>query len=326
MNPVDKVRDAMRKRKGGKSRDPNEWRADKVDPGKNMSWKFFILPPDGIMDLWFYQHGAHFINNQVLECPRLHDQEQCPLCQYAFDLMRDVTEKEARSKIAKAYLPSARYAVNIYFPAYNSTPAELRGKVFWYSMPQTIYDICEEAIYRDPPQEESEQPTDAYGLFYLPMKANLLVLSARRKGDYNDYGSSHLVVQKTPISNKGEDKIKEILASRHRIPEKFEARNLDVLQDIVDKLSGNSSGVSQVDSRTDIKKASEALSESKELEEESIQYETESEVEAEPEIDSEVEPEVESEIEAEQEPADNSTADIPADDPELDNLLKQLNQ
>lgn len=235
---LEAIRSKMRKKKGGNFRDPNEWRCDKADVGKTLKYKFFILPGVDAMDLWYYEHGNHFIENKVIQCPRIHDGINCPLCQYGFDLMKETDVKEKRREIAKKFLSSSRYSVNIYFPAVESTPAELRDKVMWYSMPQSIYNICEEVLMKDPPEGEAVEP-EPYGIFFDPNNALPFVLEAKKKGEFNAYDSSHFIGKHMPITKGGDEKINDILSQRHDVPTIFDARDVDLLQSIVDKLSGN---------------------------------------------------------------------------------------
>jgi len=234
---LEAIRAQMRKKKGGGSRDPNEWRPDKADVGKPLKYKFFVLPPTDTMSLWYYEHGAHWINNQFLECPRLHDGVPCPLCQLGFDLMKETNDKQERSAIAKKFLSSSRYAVNIYFPAVESTPQNLRGKVMWFSMPQGVYNICEEVIMRDAPEAALEP--EAFGIFYDPNNALPFMLEAKKKGDYNNYESSHFVVKHMPITKGGPDKIAAILKQRHDLPTIFAERDLARLEEIAVQLGGD---------------------------------------------------------------------------------------
>lgn len=240
MYDLEAIRSKMRKKKGGgRSRDPNEWRPDKAETGKPLKWKFFILPPVDSMDIWYYEHGNHFIDNKVIECPRIHDGATCPLCQLGFDLMKETDDKEERRAIAKKFLSSSRYSVNIYFPSVKSTSADLRGKVKWFSMPQSIYGICEDVIMRDPPEGDAIEP-EPFGIFFDPENAMPFVLEARKKGEYNSYEASHFIDKKMPITNGGEEKIKAILDARHDIPTLFPDRDVDLLETIASKFEDGS--------------------------------------------------------------------------------------
>lgn len=239
MYDLESIRGKMRKRKGGKAKDPNEWRPDKAEAGKPLKYKFFVLPPVDSMDLWYYEHGQHWIEKSSIECPRIHDGTNCPLCQFGFDLMKETEDKEERRNIAKNYLASSRYAVNIYFPAVASTPQELRGKVMWFSMPQSVYSIMEEVIMRDSPADDALEP-EAHGIFFDPNNAYPFVLEVKKKGEFNSYESSHFINKSMPIT-KGD--IAEILNQRHDIPSLYDNRDVNALQAIVDGLEGNGSSL-----------------------------------------------------------------------------------
>ena len=318
---LEKIRAAMKKKKGG-IRDPHEWRADKAED-KTLKWQFFILPPVETMTLWHYQHGHHFIDGKSHECPRIHDDLPCPLCQFGFDLIKKTDVKEKRSAIAKALLPQQRYAVNIYFPPFESTQVDLRGKVLWYSMPQTVYNICEEVIFRDGPGSGPEP--EPHGIFFEPMKAYAFILEAKKKGDYNNYESSHFSNKKTPITSKGETKIQEILSMRHNIPTKFEARNIEALQAIVDRMSNG--GSKEIGTKaapaakiTTTASTTTATPPAPKVQSQSPVAPIEEELETEPSSKTEVEIE---KVEAEK-PVEASG--IPESDPELDALIQELNK
>jgi len=238
MYDLESIRGKMRKRKGG-SKDPNEWKPEKADSGKSIKYKFFILPPVDSMDLWYYEHGKHWIDKKPLECPRVHDGDECPLCQFGFDMMKEVEEKEERRKIARQFLASARYAVNIYFPNVESTPQELRGKVMWFSMPQSVYLIMEEVIMRDSSNDDLEP--EASGIFFDPSAAFPFVLEVKKKGEFNSYESSHFINKAMPLTGGGEDKVTEILDCRHDIPSLHGERDVNALQAIVDNYKGEES-------------------------------------------------------------------------------------
>lgn len=325
MYDLEAIRAKMRKKKGNKGKDPNEWRPDKAEANKSLKWKFFILPPTDGMDMWYYEHGNHFIDNKVLECPRIHDDGiTCPLCQFGFDLMKDTEEKDERRAIAKKYLSSSRYSVNIYFPAVDSTPAELRGKVMWFSMPQSVYAICDEVIMRDPPSADVLEP-EPYGIFFDPNNAMPFVLEAKKKGEYNSYESSHFIGKKMPITKGGDEKIKEILAQRHNIPTLFQERDIDALQAIVDNMTGGGkvSVPKSEPKKTESKKSEpeeKKTSDEDELDD-LMEEKTEEKVEAKPEK----KPEAKKETKPEAKPEAKEEAKVEEEDEDLASLLNELN-
>ncbi|MBD3407198.1 MAG: hypothetical protein GF411_13850 [Candidatus Lokiarchaeota archaeon] len=327
-----RVRELMRKKKGG-GRDPNEWRPDKAEEGKTLRWKLFILPPtDSMNGLWFYRHGAHYIDNRMHQCPRLHDDIKCPLCDFGFDMMRETDDRDKRREIRRALLSSARYAVNIYFPAYESTPMELRGRVFWYSMPETLYNICEEVVFREGPGDDPDDPAP-WGFFYEPNAAHPLILEAKKKGDYNSYESSRFGGQKVPISKK-DGMIDKILDQRFDLPNKFDERDIDTLQAIVDNLSGKTTSrpvITEQKTKTKTKQTTtKSTTQNDDKSEEEPEVETETETEVETEVETDVQTtdnEVETEPEVETETNENTEAEgVPEteDDAELQDLLAKL--
>lgn len=310
---LESIRGKMRNRKGGRAKDPNEWRPDKAEAGKPLKWKFFILPPVDSMDLWYYEHGQHWIDKTVIECPRIHDGDTCPLCQFGFDLMKETEDKDERRQIARNYLASSRYAVNIYFPAVQSTPQELRGKVMWFSMPQSVYTIMEEVIMRDPPDSDALEP-EPHGIFFDPKNAYPFVLEAKKKGDFNSYESSHFVSKQMPITKGGDEKIESILAQRHDIPSLYVERDVDVLQTIVDNLTGTESK-----SKTETKSETKTKTEPKKQKKEELEPEEPEEEQEDLEMEEEIEDEAPEETKAEKK------AEVEVEDDDLNSLLEDLN-
>lgn len=252
-----KVREKMNQRKGGRQKDPHEWRAPKVAEGKELKIKCYVLPPispgdtvesglaEGDMQgLFYYQVGDHWINKKKLPCPRAYDNDDCPYCQLGFDLMKETDDKKARSELARTYLPKTSYVVNLYFPPFKSTPEDLRGKVFYYAAPKTIFDKFDECLNRDDDGGDPDNP-EPYGLFYEPNEAYPFLIHITAKGEYNDYNScKFLAAGRGPILEDSQ-KLQAILDQRHDIPSKYPARtpeNLKTLSKIVDDLLKGSSG------------------------------------------------------------------------------------
>jgi len=161
--------------------------------------------------------------------------------------------KEKKSQIAKAYLSRKYFACNIYFPRFADTPEELRGKVFWVSLPQTIYDKCESCLFKD--DGGSEIDPQAFGNFYNLNNGYVLQVTIKPKGGgsftFNDYSETKFLPQtKGPIA-KTEEEIAEIFAQAHDIPSKFAARDYNALKAEVDKiLNKDSAGSGFSDDRT----------------------------------------------------------------------------
>lgn len=247
------VRKKMAAKSGGRQRDPNEFRPTQVGAGKEMKWKFIVLPglaagepcvggkASKDMDLWMVPVGTHWINGKPSECPRVHDGEDCPMCTTGFELLRDTEDQNQRRELIKLYMPRTAWAVNIYFPPFANNPEELRGKVMWYQLPKTAYDVMAKTLDRNA-SENSEEDPKAYGFFYLPDESYVFQLEAHHKGGYNEYTQSKfLAATRGPIIKKADgtpdmEKIQEILNKRHDLFTKFAPRNAAALEKIVKQL------------------------------------------------------------------------------------------
>tara|TARA_R100001244_G_scaffold25113_2_gene25408 strand:- start:70114 stop:71133 length:1020 start_codon:yes stop_codon:yes gene_type:complete len=247
-----RVRERMLKKKGGRRRDPGEWRAPNLPPGDSeLKLKTAILPPlskgdvcaagsaeNDMEGLFFIRVGDHWINKKRFPCPRVYDYEECPYCQLGFDLMQETDDKDAKREIAKQYLPTTKYAVNIYFPNVKSNPEDLRGTTKWYAVPSTIFDKFDECINND---DEGDDPDDpqSFGLFYDENNAYSFQIHICKNGQFNDYkGSKFLVTSLGPIADS-EEEIEKILAARHDLATKFPERtaeNLEALTTMVKEI------------------------------------------------------------------------------------------
>lgn len=257
-----RLREKILKRKGGFVKDPAEWRPPQVAADEEFKAKAFILPPleagdkcatgvaqIGMDGLFFFQVGDHWIQNAKYPCPRVYDGDECPYCKLGFDLLRETDQKQVRTEIVKAYLPRTYYVCNIYFPDISINPDEVRGKVFYYAMPKTIFDKLEECISNDDAGDDPEDPRP-WGIFYDPNDAYPLSILLKKKGDYNDYARCKLIPKRTKIAPTQEE-IDKILEMRHDIPAKFpkrDAENRKALQRFVDALMNNNSDESDSNS------------------------------------------------------------------------------
>jgi len=249
---LNKVRNKLKEKQGGKYKDPAEFRPPQVKDGETARYRFFILPPleegdtcvDGkasrSMELFFVQNGSHFLNNRMYQCPRVHDEEECPVCQLGFDLIGETQDKKRRSEIARQFLPRTQYAVNIYFPKDDVNPSDVAGKVLWLNASKQIYDKLEECIMR----EDAGDPADPqpYGIFYDEEAAYLFQLEVNKKGEWNNYSNSKFLtsVGKRPIAGKSDnpnkERIQQILDARHDLFTKFAPRDRDKLEELANDL------------------------------------------------------------------------------------------
>jgi hypothetical protein len=244
-----------REERNAKRRDPDEFRAPKVQGDETLHFYFRILPElqvgdkcatgecDVPSDLWYYENGSHWLNDtkEKLECPRLHDSEECPLCSLGFDLLDKEKDEDMRKDIAKKFLGRGGFAVNVYFLDTKSNPEDLRGKVKWFNLPLTVFKILDECITNDDAGDEVDpQPC---GIFYHPYEGGYTFkLEARKKGDWNTYERSKLLVKTFgPLIDDGkgnpdEEAIEKVLAQRHILQNKFPARNAEKLAKVVAKI------------------------------------------------------------------------------------------
>ncbi len=250
---VDAIRKKMADAKGGRMTDPNEFRPPQVKEGESFKFRFFILPPfeagekcaDGeftqTSELFYVQNGSHWINNKPYPCPRIHNDEECPMCSLGFELMGETQDKKMRSQIARQYLPQQKYAMNIYFPNDKANPEDLRGTVKWFNPGQSIYNKMEACIMND--DEGDPADPQAYGIFYDPYESYLFQLVVGFKGGYRNYDESKFLasVGKRPIAAKDkkplESRIDEILAQRHDLFTKFDEPDTDKLASLVKSMT-----------------------------------------------------------------------------------------
>jgi hypothetical protein len=250
------VRKRMQERSGRKARDPNRFSPSKVDQGEELSIKLVVLPPldvgeacaDGentteMGGMYSYQSGTHWVNKKTYECPRLHDNDDCPMCQMGFDLLSETEDKEERKKIVKTFLASETHNVNVYFPPFKSTPAELRGKVMWWPIWQRgIFQKFNECLNTNEDEAQGDTPDEQkpWGFFYEVDEAYVFLLKIVEKGGWNNYDQSKFLPttrgKLADLLPKGTT-VDDILAQRHDLGSKYEARDPAKLENIVKMLT-----------------------------------------------------------------------------------------
>jgi hypothetical protein len=253
-----KLRTKMQERARNR-RDPDQFSPPTAKDGEKIELYFRILPPleagdthkDGVCekdeDFWYYENGQHFVNNDKVECPRIHDKEECSLCQFGFDLMKDNNDKNYRSMVSRKYIAKSRFAINIYFPNIEKNPEIFRNKNMWFNAPKTVVDVLEACVNNDGPGEV-EDP-QAFGVFYHPYESSYLFkLVIEKQGDYNTYEKSKFLPSTIGPLVKGQDgkpnekAIQAILDKRIYLPSRFRARDVSKIQEIVDKIIAKESG------------------------------------------------------------------------------------
>lgn len=255
-----RLRKKMEERGQGR-RDPDIFMPGEAKDGERLEWFFRVLPPlvEGetcktgtapkTLEFWFYENGAHYLSNgrERHECPRIHDGEECPLCQVGFELMEDNDDKEYRKKVAKQYLPRSYYSVNVYFLNTDKNPEALRGRVMCYNMPKTVFDIMQACVDND--NTGDEQDPKAAGIFFHPTEGGYTFkLVAEKQGEYNSYKQSMFLpasfgaLVKLADSSPDMARIQTILNLRHWLPSKYKARDLQKLNDLIAKLQQSEVG------------------------------------------------------------------------------------
>lgn len=267
---LEEVRKRLKEKKGGFVKDPNEFKPSQVKPGEEAKYKFIVLPPlqtgetcasgkvSRDMAQFFIPVGAHWVNKKPYECPRIHDQAECKFCQLGFDLLGEEDDEEIRKNIVKTYLARATYAVNIYFPSYDSNPEELRGRVMWYSMPKTVFDIMEATLMRDASKDDLDP--QAYGFFYLPDESYVFQLEVSSQGGFNAYKTSKflystrgpMIKSKDGVANS--DQTKKVLDMRHDLYTKFAARDQVALAKLANEVLKGEPGRTEIKADTSVVK------------------------------------------------------------------------
>lgn len=273
---IEAMRNKMNAKLGGFKKDPSEFRPPVVEPGKSRNFYFHVLPPINDGDIFFVKNAAHWINNRTVQCPRVHESGDCPVCQLGFDLMEGVTDKKARSAIAKKYLPQQKYAVNILFTD-DKTNGDLAGKVMWFNVPQSVFKKMQDALMRDNAGDDPRMP-QAFGDFTDPDASFVFGLFITEKGGYNNYDTSNFLPGKpTPLQN-----IKDVLNNRHDLSSKFPEPDMKILQEYEKKcLSGDTDAgtdAGEVETKTE-QKVEQKVEQKAEQKSEKIKTETQKKVE-----------------------------------------------
>jgi len=269
-----KLAEKMSKNSGGFERDPNELRIPSnlngefqvtfvVLPGLEIGEKYTKIigggrlmvedvKPEQAMDGdFYYPNGKHWFGRgqRPLECPRVQFGSYCPLCQFGFDLMEG-QPKEVKSRIAKKYLASGRWAVNVYVLNDPMNPEEYRDRVMWYNAPKTIQDKFTDCINRTD-EGDDQYEKQPYGIFFHPSSCYIFKLKVKAKGGFPDYSESKFLtgggkMKLSSILNNKKTKSKysvdQLLDMRFSLKDLFEAPDIDALQE---KVSQFKTGISE---------------------------------------------------------------------------------
>lgn len=240
-------------------RDPDEFRCPSAKD-KTLEYYFIVLPElqvgdtcrgggkcDIPTDLWYYQNGFHFFQNNKYECPRIHDNGKCPVCDMGFELMKDSDNKEFRKTVSARFLARSHYAVNVYFINTNKNPEDLRGKVKWVNLQHTVWEKMDKCINSDDPGDKDDPK--ACGIFYHPWEGcYIFKLVANKKGEWNEYGESKFLANtqgplvRNADGTPNDEAIQAILNERVILQKKFPVRSQKRLEELLLKLKAKETG------------------------------------------------------------------------------------
>lgn len=348
---LEKIRKKLQEKQGSKFKDPSEFKPPQVKSDtETLKYRFYVLPPltegekcaDGVasrtQEVFYVPNGAHWIHNRSHACPRVHDLEECPVCQIGFDLMSETDNKDRRREIAKQFLPRTQFAVNIYFPKDSVNPEELAGKVMWMNASKQIYDLFEACIMA--PDEGDPNDPQAFGVFYDENAAYLFQLEIHKKNQWNDYGKSKFLasIGKRPVAIKdgqpNQARIQQILDQRHDLFTKFQDRDAEALKvlgrqmmsgDVVEEGAGFDEDETKGDTKPQAAKPQAAKPQAQAQSKPQPQHKAESKAEPEAEVMDEGIGQDEVETPAAKTPeavAQAPTSDV--EDAELQNLLEDI--
>ena len=246
---IDAMRKKVRTQMSGKRNDPDEFKPAKAETGKELKYRFFILPPYGendplrtgpashSMDTFFIPYGIHFgVCRPPQPCPRVCNGEPCEICQHGFDLMKEAGEdRDAKRVISSDWMAATYHVVNVYFPVGNGNPSDLEGRVMYYKAPKTCFDIWVAALERTGPGDKLDP--QAYGAFFDENAAFLFQLSCKYKGQNNTYESSGFLSNGgAPMAISDQAGIQQIMAARFDLSTKLEQPNLTTLHSVAQNL------------------------------------------------------------------------------------------
>lgn len=245
---------AIRKKLQGSTRgrfnDPDMFKPEKAqDTTTPIKYRFFVLPPvmkgdttnsgsaTKSMEQFFVTHGNHWVNDRPHPCPRIYSEgaDECPICSFGFDLLREEQNQEKRRLILNQWMPQSYYMVNIYFPNVKTNPEDLRGKTRYYNASKTLFDQWTSCLLRD----DAGDPEDpqAFGVFFDESAAFCYQLEVLKSGRNNSYKTSKFLANGgEPIAVASKDgnpnakAIEKILENRIDLYSKIEEPDLDKIK------------------------------------------------------------------------------------------------
>jgi len=238
---VEAIRKKLKQSQAGKYTDPDEFKPAKAKDGTTaIRYRFFILPPLQLgfklksgevlkdMEQFYIQHANHWVNDRPHPCPRVWSSEECPVCKFGFDMLKEEKDEDKRRAIIKQWMPTTYQAVNIYFPHWKHNPEDLRGKVKWYNAPKTLFDHWTATLMKDD-AGDPEEP-EAHGVFFDESAAYLYQLEVLKQGKQNSYRTSHFLANggigqpmvKDEDGSLNEKGVATLLRLRHNLWDKLE--------------------------------------------------------------------------------------------------------
>jgi len=221
----------MKALNSGRQLDPTEFKPANVASGEEVNYYMAILPFDDEDDVPIYRNGQHWINRKSYECPRIHNDIDCPLCTKAFDTMKQYKEKEKRSNIAKTLLSKEMWAINVYMLDSKSNPENVRGKVMWWNSKYSVQQIFQACVESNPATEDGAFEPVAGGAFWDYKSGYIFNLKVKSKNGYNNYEASKFVATKHICDVVKKEDWDKAMESKINLSEKFEDENIDFLID-----------------------------------------------------------------------------------------------
>ncbi len=248
---VEAIRKKIKATMAGKFTDPDEFRPDKAKSATEaVKYRFFFLPPYEIGDIihtgevtdrgmdsqFFVAHGNHWVHEKPHPCPRVWSHDECKICAYGFDLLKDeaiAKDDEKRRGIVKQWMPTTYYMTNIFFTKDPVNPEELRGRVMVYNAPKTVLDVCTSCLMRDD-AGDPEAP-EAYGAFFDENNAFVFEVQILKQGRQNSYKTSKFLTTPRPMIRTADGKadtaqLTRLLALRHNLFSKIDLPDLAKLE------------------------------------------------------------------------------------------------
>ncbi len=187
----------------------------------------------GMDNQFFVTHGNHWVGDKPYACPRIWDGTECPICKFGFDLLKDekISKDEAkRQATVKTWMPNQAYMMNIFFPAVKKNPEDLHNRVMFYNAPKTVLDICTTTLMQND-AGDPESP-EAFGVFFDENNGFLFELQVTKQGKNNSYKTSKFLPTPRPMirnadGSPNEKALAKLLESRHDLFAKIEVPNME---------------------------------------------------------------------------------------------------